>query len=163
MQSSNIYYIIICTVVTEVKADMNKITSFVLFSTILTMVFGLEQNSFHVIQNRTFGDLDTVYSSTKKRSSLACAAHCARDNNCCSWSFNRDNMTCLLSNTCNATTVFSSQSVIYRKILIDCSDLPEESNSGVYDMYPKINGVAYYTDVFCDMEDGAWTVGCLDN
>ncbi|XP_052078437.1 fibrinogen-like protein A [Mytilus californianus] len=99
--------------------------------------------------------------TTKVKSGFECAIMCTNDYNCGSCSFDKYLEQCQFSCSCSPTMERHNGSYTFIKTpksapARDCSELPDETNSGVYCIQPEIGSEIA---VFCEMniDDGGWT------
>ena len=131
------------------------LTNCAIFLTVLTF----KERLFKVITNRTFKDLNTIYSRVTVEYRFVCPVLCTLDNKCCSCTYNSHDKICMFNSCCKGDTVYLSGSDIFTTAYpVDCSEIPPGSSSGVYDIYPTVNGAVHKTEAYCDMENGRWTV-----
>ncbi|CAC5372577.1 Ryncolin-4,Angiopoietin-related protein 7,Angiopoietin-related protein 1,Techylectin-5A,Ficolin-2,Ryncolin-1,Tenascin-R,Fibrinogen-like protein 1,Angiopoietin-1,Fibrinogen C domain-containing protein 1-A,Ryncolin-3,Tenascin,Fibroleukin,Fibrinogen C domain-containing protein 1,Ryncolin-2,Techylectin-5B,Angiopoietin-related protein 2,Fibrinogen alpha chain,Ficolin-1,Fibrinogen C domain-containing protein 1-B,Angiopoietin-4 [Mytilus coruscus] len=123
----------------------------------------IKDESFSVELNKKVSQNETTIGEMHIYSDIVCAGWCAGNPTCCIASYNKASKQCQLYSCCSPETVPSSNGMVLRKLpgklpldeLLDCSDIPNGSLSGVYTMYHK-NGSF---DVYCDVKtDGIWTV-----
>ncbi|CAC5416553.1 Fibrinogen-like protein A,Ryncolin-4,Angiopoietin-related protein 7,Ficolin-1-B,Techylectin-5A,Ficolin-2,Ryncolin-1,Tenascin-R,Fibrinogen-like protein 1,Angiopoietin-1,Tenascin-X,Fibrinogen C domain-containing protein 1-A,Ryncolin-3,Tenascin,Techylectin-like protein,Fibrinogen C domain-containing protein 1,Ryncolin-2,Angiopoietin-related protein 6,Techylectin-5B,Angiopoietin-related protein 2,Angiopoietin-2,Microfibril-associated glycoprotein 4,Ficolin-1-A,Ficolin-1,Fibrinogen C domain-containing protein 1 len=98
------------------------------------------------------------------KSIIACAGMCLSDPQCCLASYSKGVSTCRIDTSelcCVETETFDEWRFIQRNSYqgrpIDCNDIPDKCQSGVYKVFPnQTQGF----DVYCEMnlDEGHWTV-----
>lgn len=132
---------------------------FLLFLMLNETAMGYQQSLFKLFQNHDFQNNSGIFKTTKNSSLIKCSVSCAKDDECRAALFNTDEQTCSMSNKCETDMVaITSGSDVVQNCPVDCSELPSGFKSGIYKIYPIVEGVPYETEVFCDMDKGAWTV-----
>ena len=141
---------------------MNKLIIFTLCPALQRMVLGKELTLLKIQSNSTLKDRSTVYSTVELQYRMDCAITCAQDHYCQAATYNLDNNICSMSASFSGDIEFTEGNDLLinmmGKIPVDCGDLPPIIKNGVYDIYPVVNNTRQKTAVYCDIENGGWTV-----
>ncbi|CAC5395824.1 Fibrinogen-like protein A,Angiopoietin-related protein 7,Techylectin-5A,Ficolin-2,Ryncolin-1,Tenascin-R,Fibrinogen-like protein 1,Angiopoietin-1,Fibrinogen C domain-containing protein 1-A,Tenascin-N,Ryncolin-3,Tenascin,Fibroleukin,Fibrinogen C domain-containing protein 1,Fibrinogen gamma chain,Ryncolin-2,Techylectin-5B,Fibrinogen alpha chain,Fibrinogen gamma-B chain,Ficolin-1,Fibrinogen C domain-containing protein 1-B,Angiopoietin-4 [Mytilus coruscus] len=120
----------------------------------------IKDEKFAVEVNKQMSPNETTIGEMQVYSDIVCASLCADNPTCCTASYSKASKQCKLYSCCEPKTVPSSSGIFLRKLpdlydILDCSDIPNGSPSGVYTIYHKDGPF----DVYCDVNtDGIWTV-----